>query len=454
MKYIRKAIVMAVPLAVIGGGLAAWVYMKRFHGHISLLFLAGGLGNSLALVGLLTFVVMVALGTRFPWVERFLGLDRVYRYHKILGIAVLFMLIGHALLRTLAFSLQQGKGWAWSFLFYFSTRNTALLLGHLALYTLILVVPLAILGRHRISYWLWKNSHFLVYPAIAVGFVHAWMEQKARFDSMSNLAFFVPIAAILIFLSVYRIMRTVRLRRHGTWRVMDVVKETGDTSTLVLERPEGAGAFGRRRAGQFAIIRVHDGKKWSEPHPFTISAPPHSDKLHFTIKAAGKFTSTVPSLTPGTKVLCEGPYGIFSIDFQNEREVVMISGGVGITPFLSSIRHAVKISAETRIVLFCCNKTYDDIIAREELNEAAEHLQMSVVHVLSNAPKGEITAACSGVTYERGHLTAAIISRYAFSAEASFYMCGPPPMQTAVLKALKEALGVPSWRVRREMFFY
>lgn len=453
-RNIRKAVFITAPLIVLAGGAAAWTYIERFHGHLSSLFLASGLGNMLALVGLIAFVVMVALGTRFPLIERFLGLDRVYRIHKILGIAVLFIFIGHALLRTLAFSLQQGKGWAWDFLFYFGTRNMPLLLGHIALYILILVIPIAVWGRHRISYWLWKNSHLLVYPAVAVGLVHAWMEQGKHFASASNLALFVPVAGILISLSVYRTVTAIRLKRRGTWRVAEIVKETGDTATLVLERPEGAGAFSRRRAGQFAIIRIHDGNKWSEPHPFTISAPPHSDKLHFTIKAAGKFTSSIPSLTPGTHVLCEGPYGVFSIDFEKEREVVMISGGVGITPFLSTIRHAMKISTDAKIVLFCCNKTLDDIIAREELNEASAKLNMRIVHVLSKSTMEDLPPSGNGVAYERGHLTGSIVSRYVSSADASFYMCGPPPMQAATLKVLKETLGVPSWRVKREMFFY
>lgn len=453
-KNIRRIIAVTVPLMLIAGGITTWIYIKRFDGHISLPLLAAGLGNLLALVGLFVFVAMVALGTRFPWVERFLGLDRVYRIHKILGVTVLFIFIGHALLRTLTFSLRRGKGWAWSFLFYFGTRNTALLLGHIALYILILVVPVAILGRHRISYWLWKNSHFLVYPAIAVGFVHAWMEQGKRFDSMSNLSFFIPIAAVLIFLSIYRMTTALRLKRRATWKVAEVISETNDTTTLVLDRPEGAGPFGRRRAGQFAIIRVHDGRKWSEPHPFTISAPPQSDRLHFTIKAAGRFTSAIPSLAPGTRVLCEGPYGILSVNFQKEREVVMISGGVGITPFLSSIRHAIEISADSHIVLFCCNKTYGDIIAREELDATADHLQMKVVHVLSKATDGEIPADTAWVTYERGYLTGEIISKYVTSSNASFYLCGPPSMQQAVLSVLKKTLGLPTWRVRREMFFY
>lgn len=449
---IRKALVLAASGALVAGTVATWMY---FGGPaFSVSRFADQVGNLLALAGLAGFVAMIALGTRFPWVERLFGLDRVYRIHKVLGIVVLSMFIGHAILRTLAFSIQHSQGWDWSFLFYFSTKDTTLLLGHIALYILIIVVPIAIWGRHRISFWLWKYSHLLVYPAVAIGITHAWLEQGKRFASLSNLMLFVPVAGVLAFLSVYRLMTRLRIGRQSTWQVAELIRETGDTTTLVLARPEGPGPFANRRAGQFAIIRVRNGRRWSEPHPFTISAPPHSDTLHFTIKAAGRFTSAIPSLAPGTQVLCEGPYGIFSIDFQKEKDIVMISGGVGITPFLSSIRHATRISAGSRIVLFCCNRGYDDIIARDELSSAAGLLQLKVVHVLSKVPGGGLPAGGGGVVFEGGHINGEIIARHVRSAEASFYLCGPPPMQEAVLRALKDKLGVSPSRVRRELFFY
>ncbi len=452
-KFRNIATAVVVALILIAGA-GVWIYIVRFSHQLPPLRLAGMIGNNLGLYGLLGFLVMVALGTRFPWVERYLGLDRVYRLHKWIGIAVLFMLLGHALLRTLAFSMQHGGKWAWSFLFYFSTKNVALLLGHLALYLLILLVPLAIWGRHRLSYWLWKNSHYLVYAAVVLAFTHAWFEQGRRFASFSNLSFFIPYAAALAFLAAYRIMTAVRTRRDGIWKVAGVRGETGDTNTLILERQGGSGAFGKRRAGQFAIIRYRDGKKWSEPHPFTISAPPRSGELHFTIKAAGKFTSSVPSLSPGTEVMCEGPYGIFSINFEKQKNIVMIAGGVGVTPFLSSIRHAIDISAGTRMVLFCCNKTLQDIIAGDELREAATKLRLKVVHVLSRVRAEELPSGEEGVSYASGRLTGELIVKHVPNADASFYLCGPPPMQAGALKALEESLGVPSWRVKREMFFF
>ena len=137
-----------------------------------------------------------------------------------------------------------------------------------------------------------------------------------------------------------------------------------------------------------------------------------------------------------------------------ENTSVLSSGGVGITPFLSSIKHAVKVSAKSRFVLFCCNKTYDDIIAREELHSATNKIDLTIVHVLSKVRSGDLPKEESNIRFESGYLTGRIVSKYLSNPNASFYLCGPPPMQAGVFKALKESLGIPSWRVRRELFFY
>ena len=451
---LARTAAVALPAALLAVIAAAWIAWRGPELEPSAVSLSGAVGDLLALAGLVGLAAMVVLGTRFPWVERAFGLDRVYRLHRLLGPAVLGVFAGHALLRTLHYSLRHGGGWSWGFLFSFSARDPALLLGHVAVAVLAVVVTVALLGRHRVPFRLWKSVHLLVYPAVLLGFLHAWIKGADEFAEPPNRAVFAVLAATLLAVSGYRLVYRLGRDRRRTWRVARVEPETRGVTSLVLERAEGAGPFARRRAGQFAVIRVRRGGRWSEPHPFTISSPPDSRELRFTIKAAGRFTSAVPSLAPGTPVLCEGPYGVFTADLARERELVMISGGVGITPFLSLVRHASRAAPELGITLICANRTADDIVAREELGAAARRGNLRVVHVLSEAPPGSLPPGGEGVTFERGHVTAELLSRHVPSARASFLMCGPPAMQEAVLRALREAHGVRRRRVRRELFFY
>ncbi len=411
-------------------------------------------GNIVAIGAVAGLIAMVALGVRLSAIERRIGLDRVYQYHKILGPAVVILFIAHAILRTLHFSLLHGGTWNWSFLFYFGTQNLPLLFGHLAIYALIVVAAVALFSRHRISFRSWKSVHLLLYPIVAVAFLHVFLESSHELDSARSILIFLILAGPLAGLYFYRAAYSIRRERNGTWIVSQLVKETKDTMTLVVRRPNGPGRFEQRKAGQFAIIRVLEGNRWSDPHPFTISSAPSSPELSFTIKSAGRFTSAVPSLLPGTAVLCEGPYGIFNVDFSSEHDVVMICGGVGITPFLSNIRHAVAIQTDARITLICGNRNMEDIIAMEELKAAVGGISLRVVHVLSRPPGSGMPQSGDRIIFEAGHIDGKILSRYVTSTNASFYLCGPPQMQESVLQSLQKILGVNRSAVKRELFFY
>lgn len=411
-------------------------------------------GNLVAVAAVAGFFIMVGLGVRLRPVEQRIGLDRMYRYHKILGLTIALLLIAHALLRTLAFSLQKAGAWSWSFFFYLSLEKPALMLGHAAIYLLIIIVAVAFVGRHRIPFRWWKSVHLLVYPILAIAFTHVLLEANRRSWGPEGIALSVLLAGPLLALYSYRIAYAVRRDRGCTWQVSNVIVETGDTNTLVVSRLQGPGRFGARKAGQFAIIRVREGNKWSEPHPFTIASAPGSPDLSFTIKSAGRFTSAIPSLRPGAPVLCEGPYGVFNVDFSSEPEIVMICGGVGITPFLSNIRHAVGIGTNTRITLICGNRSTEDIIALEELKAAVERIPLRVVHVLSKPPHDGLPQSSEGIIFESGHIDEELLTKHIPSSGASFYLCGPPRMQEAVLLALKNGLGVPGSAVKRELFFY
>jgi predicted ferric reductase len=235
-------------------------------------------------------------------------------------------------------------------------------------------------------------------------------------------------------------------------KVLAVIKETDQTNSLVVDFPNRG--FLERKPGQYATIRVKREDGWSEPHPFTIScAPEEGSLLRFTIKKSGDFTSTVPELAPGTPVQCAGPFGAFCKDIEDKNDIVMIAGGVGITPFLSVLRHFRDIKAQNHIRLFWCNKTLDDAFSLNELAGMTRELHLRVVHVLSRAPGAEKyhDPSLPAVTYESGHLTKNTLLKYGVSPGAAYYLCGPSAMQNAVLAELA-ACGVDPDNVEKEKF--
>jgi predicted ferric reductase len=194
---------------------------------------------------------------------------------------------------------------------------------------------------------------------------------------------------------------------------------------------------------------------WSEPHQFTISCAPEDEILRLTIKKAGAFTSSVPALKRGTEVKCEGPFGVFCRDIDMKEEIAMIAGGVGITPFLSVLRHFRNIGAKNRVMLFWTNKTIDDVFASDELNEMTKELNLSIVHTISREKEVDkyFQADFPNVLYVPGYATREVLQKHVDFPRTSFYLCGPPKMQDSVVGEL-EACGVHPESVERENFSY
>lgn len=237
------------------------------------------------------------------------------------------------------------------------------------------------------------------------------------------------------------------------WTLAQAVPESPDTTSLILTGGDAA-QFAGRKPGQFATIRVlrEDGA-WSEPHPFTLSCAPEDQNLRVTIKKAGEFTSTAPDLKPGTPIQCAGPFGTFCRDIDQRDDIVMIAGGVGVTPFLSVLRHFRNIQAKNKVTLVWCNKTHADAFCCRELAETAAEINLRVIHVLSREPDLAALPQAPHVDYVSGRFTRDIIERFGIDPRASFYLCGPPAMQDTVLAEL-QSCGIEPDRVEKEKFVF
>lgn len=237
------------------------------------------------------------------------------------------------------------------------------------------------------------------------------------------------------------------------WKVVRVIGENHDVNSLFLE--DGDERMNSRRAGQFATLRVPIPGGWSEPHPFTISAAPEDRVLRLTIKKEGAFTSAIPDLQPGTPVQVAGPLGVFCKGIDERPEIVMLAGGVGITPFLSVLRHFRNRRAKNNVLLFWSNKTRADIFCGEELAAMSNELSLVVVHCLSreDTVAGLFDERFPALRYERGRLNAEIMKRHGVTGRAACYVCGPGPMMEAALKEL-ELLGVAPQTVAQERFVW
>jgi cytochrome-b5 reductase len=155
----------------------------------------------------------------------------------------------------------------------------------------------------------------------------------------------------------------------------------------------------------------------------------------------GNISKLFGEMNVGDFIDVRGPKGQFVYKANMVRAFGMIAGGTGITPMLQIIRAVLKNPRDrTKIGLIFANVNKEDILLIEEIDKlAAKHNNFKVHYVLNNPPddwKGGV-----------GFVTADMIKEYcpAYAEDAKILLCGPPPMISAMTKAVVD-LGWPKPR--------
>jgi ferredoxin-NADP reductase len=203
--------------------------------------------------------------------------------------------------------------------------------------------------------------------------------------------------------------------------VVDVVDETADTRSFVLEIPPTLEETFAYAAGQFCTFRATIGGE-SVVRCYSMSSSPDTgDRFTVTVKRVpgGKMSNWMNDvLAPGDTIEVMPPAGLFVLRAA-EVPIVAFAGGSGITPVLSIIKTALA-TTRREIALVYANRSAGSIIFRDELERlgAASGGRLSVHHHLDS---------------ERGFLDAeACAARVGDRAHADFYVCGPGPYMDAV----------------------
>src|SRR3989344_4493758 len=131
------------------------------------------------------------------------------------------------------------------------------------------------------------------------------------------------------------------------YTVKENVRETHDTVTLKLFCDEGNPEY---RTGQFITAFFPETGK-VEGKAYSISSEPSEDTINITVKAIGEFSNRLTALVEGDKITASLPYGYFYSE-NTMTVIVMIAGGVGVTPFRSIIIDSLKKNPTRQLYLF------------------------------------------------------------------------------------------------------
>jgi predicted ferric reductase len=421
--------------------LAPFMVVTVFHLKTEDVYLYN-LGRCFAQLAFAIIVLQVVLASRLRWVERPFGLNLTFPFHRRMGTLVAILLLLHPPLMALG-----GGGWH---LLYGLNVEWYILVGKAILVLLLLNVSLSLWRvRLGVKFEKWRRWHDILGPMILVlAFTHSWTaSEDLRVRPMQVL--WIIYLAVAVFLFVYhRLIRPLQLRDH-LYRVLEVKQEVPKVWTIKFAPPPGERRFDFL-PGQFQFVTLFRGEGLPvEEHHFTIASSPTETGFHAsTIKESGDFTASIGRTKPGDTAAIQAPFGHFSYVFYPEaRDLVLIAGGIGITPLMSNLRHMRDTKADRRVLLIFANRTESDIVFKEELArmEVGTRPELQVAYILSKPG-----ADWHG---ETGHIDREKLARLAGDrlATGTFFLCCPPPMLQGLLQDLRE-LGVDGSRIHFEYF--
>lgn len=381
--------------------------------------------------------VMVLLMSRAPVLERRVGSDLLARWHARGGRLFVGLVLAHAgaAVQAWASTRQQdpvtaliavlGLPWLMA-----ATAGTALLLA---------IAAMSILAaRRRLSYEAWHGIHLLTYLAIALSFGHELGGPDLAGHPLLQVLWTLLHAYAFALVLRYRVIAPLENTWRHRLRVQAVVPEADGVVSLILR--------GRHvdelaaEAGQFFRWRFLTASTWRAAHPFSLSAVPRGDLLRITVKALGTGSGLVQAVRPGTLVLAEGPSGAMTGRRRTRPSVLLIAGGVGITP-MRALFESLDVGAG-RLTLLYRASSPRDVVFRTELEHIAHRRGAGIVWMVGPSSAPEL--AMTGDDLRR--LVPDV-------ADRDVYLCASPGLSAAVRTAPRDA-GLPRRRLHEEVFAF
>jgi predicted ferric reductase len=438
---LRRAAAAVVLATVLAGNTVAILWLWYHGGNVVGVKTTGAALTSVGrLTGLLSAylaLIEVVLLSRLRPLERLVGFDRLTIWHRWNGHACIDLVIAHVVFTVWGYALLDkftlGKeistmlgGGIYPGMIT-ATVGTALLIA--------VVASSVVIARRRLRYEWWYAVHLTAYAGIAL----AWFHQiptgnELVLDRIAadywRALYLVTIAVLVAYRLLVPTVNAFRFRL----RVADVNDEGPG---VVSVRMTGRRLDGlRAEPGQFFLWRFLDRRRWAVAHPFSLSSAPDGRSLRITVKALGDHTARMRELRPGTRVLVEGPFGVFTAQRQHRDKVLLIAGGIGITPIralLESMRGDIvvlyRVIAET------------DVILRDEL-EAHAAQSGAALHYVVGDHEGD----------GRDLLAPAhLLELVPDLDERDVFICGPPAMTAAIERNIRRA-NVPRRAIHLERF--
>ncbi|MBV7485851.1 NO-inducible flavohemoprotein [Bordetella sp. BOR01] len=254
--------------------------------------------------------------------------------------------------------------------------------------------------------------------------------------------------------------------KEGGWtgwrafRLERKVPESAEITSFYLVPADGGPVPGYL-PGQYISLRVYVPELGlMQPRQYSLSDAPGQGRLRISVKreggvaGAGAPAGSVSNLLharvqEGDVLDLAPPQGDFTLDEQRAAPVVLVSGGVGLTPMVSMLNHLVARDdgRQIRFVHACRDRSVHAMKAHiNTVTQAWPNVRKVIYYETVSADDRH------GHDYDyTGRMNLQAIRDVAVLPDADYYLCGPLPFMNAQRQALAE-LGVEPDRIHAEVF--
>jgi predicted ferric reductase len=381
--------------------------------------------------------VMLISMSRAPWLERGVGAHRLARWHASGAPLVIILTVTHAGAAVLAWAQAKSVG---------PLSATADVLNLPGLMTAVIgTVILVLIGvaslrvvRRRICYERWHLLHLLTYLAVGLGFAHQLAGPDLVGRSWLQIAWALLYCYAFALVLRWRVLQPAfQLWRHRL-RVEDVRRESKDVMSVLMSGQHLDEL--RAEPGQFFRWRFLTRETWPSAYPFSLSAPPTPHGLRITIKANGDGTRRLFDILTGTLVFAEGPYGVLTRRRRRRPRVLLIAGGVGISP-MRSLFEVIDLPGKDVTLVYRASRE-QDLVLRHELDEIAERSGARVVYLVGPSSDAANDMSAHALNRIVGDLS-----------DHDVYLCASPRLASRVRDSLMDD-GFPRRQLHEERFTF
>lgn len=473
LPFLRALVILngLIPLVMLG-----W---DAYRGQLG----ANSVNNALHITGILSlvFLFLSLLMSPLRWMT---GWGGWLAFRRALGLYGFFYAVVHLVIyvgfdRALSLTSTFNEIWMRRFL-------------QVGAVAILLMVPLAVTSTNgmiqRMGPKRWKLLHRLTYAVVVLGVLHYYMLVKS--DVRQPLAFAGVLTVLLgsrfgrhysellqasnkkrMALAATNVSKatqppvpgavqpatpisTSSAKPSKAWkgelRIAAIFQETPDVRTIRLMSADGGEFPFVYQPGQFINIQLMiDGKRINRSYTLA-SSPTRADACELSIKRepmglASRFIHE--TFRVGDVLKVSGPSGKFTFTGDNASGVVLIAGGVGITPVMSILRYLTDRAWTGNIHFLIVAKTEQDLIFRDELQWLQSRYPN--LHICVTLTRPDSNTMWTG---GRGRATAELFNRFVPDlTQLPVYLCGPNEMMDATTELLI-TLGVPSTKIHTEAF--